>query len=85
MAEGAGRALVTVGQMTVNVIVSGVGAISTAAAAAFWFWASMVDVPDNIDTIVQALQRASRFNAYGAASACVAALCAAYGFLVGLN
>ena len=49
-------------------------------AAYWWLRASLVKVPDNIDTIVAALQRASRLNAYGAGAAVVAALCAAFLF-----
>jgi flagellar biosynthesis/type III secretory pathway M-ring protein FliF/YscJ len=34
----------------------------------------------NIDTFIGELQRASRWNAYGALAASIAALCAAYTF-----
>ena len=63
--------------MTINAVVAGLGAVAGVMAAALWLWASLVPVPDNIDTIVGALQRASRLNAYGAGAAAVAAVCAA--------
>jgi hypothetical protein len=40
--------------------------------------ASLIDVPDNIDTIVGELQRMGRWNAWAAFAAFVAALCTAY-------
>ena len=50
-----------------------------AAILAAWFWlrAALVSVPDNIDIFIAALQRASRFNAYGAWCAVVGISCAA--------
>lgn len=57
-----------------EIIFSGLGAISAAFAAAFWLWASLVVVPDNVDTFVSEMQRIGRLNAYGASAACVAAL-----------
>ena len=67
--------------MTINAVVAGVGAVAGILAAALWLWASLVPVPDNIDTFISALQRASRLNAYGAAAAAVAALCATFLFV----
>jgi len=61
---------------TVNTIVSGIGAAFAMAAAVLWLRASLLPVPDNIDTIVDELQRISRWNAWGAGAAVVAALCA---------
>lgn len=61
-------------------IVSSVGLISSLVAAVFWLWASLVKVPDNIDTFVHKLQRIGGLNAIAAGSACFAALCAAYTF-----
>lgn len=49
-------------------------------AAGLWLWASLLDVPDNLDTIVGELQRMGRINAGAAGAAVVAALCAAFGF-----
>lgn len=63
--------------MTINAVVAGLGAVAGVLAAALWLWASLVPVPDNIDTFIGALQRASRLNAYGAGAAAVAAVCAA--------
>ena len=63
--------------MSFNLIVSGIGALAAILAAWFWLRAALVPVPDDIDTFIQALQRASQFNTYGAAAAVVGALCAA--------
>jgi hypothetical protein len=60
--------------------VAGVGALSSLGAAGFWLWASVIPVPDNMDTFVTALQRISRINAIAATCAAMAALCAAYSF-----
>ncbi len=62
--------------MTINAVVSGLGAAASLLAAGLWLWASLESVPDNMDTFIGALQRASRLNAYGATAASVAALCA---------
>lgn len=62
---------------TVLAILGGVGVVATALAAIFWFWASVIEVPDNIDTFIAALQHVSRVNALGATAAGVAAVCAA--------
>ena len=59
--------------MTINTIISGAGALAALVAAYWWLRASLVDVPDNIDTIIAALQLASCFNAYGAIAAVVGA------------
>ena len=66
--------------MAINTVVAGVGAVAIVLAAGLWLWASLVPVPDNIDTFIEALQRASRLNAYGAGAVAVAALCAAFRF-----
>lgn len=63
--------------MTLSLAVSGLGVVAAILAAWFWLRAALVSVPDNIDTFIAALQRASRFNAYGAWCAVVGALCAA--------
>ncbi len=62
-------------------VVTGVGAVSAAVAAGLWFWASIVNVPDNIDTFIEALQKIGRLNAYGAGAACVASICGLILFL----
>jgi hypothetical protein len=66
--------------MNLDFIVGFAGVMATFVAGAFWLWASLIKVPDNIDTFISVLQRVGRINAYGAWSACVAALCAAYTF-----
>lgn len=63
-----------------SMIVGIIGAFAAVAAAVFWAWASIIKVPDNIDTFIRVLQRIGRLNAYAASCAVVAALCAAYGF-----
>lgn len=62
--------------MNFMISVSGIGAIAGAFAAYFWLRASLVEVPDNLDTFIGELQHASRLNAYGAGAAVVASLCA---------
>jgi hypothetical protein len=49
-------------------------AIATLAAAVFWGWASIITVPDNVDTFISVLPRIGR--ARGAFCACLAAICA---------
>ncbi len=46
-------------------IISGFGAVAALFAAGFWFRASILEVPDNIDTFLGKLQRISRINACG--------------------
>lgn len=58
-----------------------IGAASSFAAAILWLRASLMAVPDNIDTFIYELQRISRWNAYAAWAAVVAALCAGAAFL----
>jgi hypothetical protein len=36
-----------------------IGAAGSLLAAVFWLWSSLIDIPDNIDTIVSKLRRAS--------------------------
>lgn len=57
--------------------------LAAMTAAVFWFWASTITVPDNIDTFVNVLQRIGRLNALAAASAGVAATCGAIVFWFG--
>jgi hypothetical protein len=64
----------------VDTIVTSVGLVASLAAAGFWLWGSLIEVPNNIDTIVGELQRIGRLNAWAALAALVAALCAAYVF-----
>jgi hypothetical protein len=57
-----------------------IGIAALPVGAGLWLWGSLVEVPDNSDTIVGELQRIGRLNAGAAAASCVAALCAAYAF-----
>jgi hypothetical protein len=50
MAEGEGE------MSLVEKIVTSVGLLASLAAAGFWLWAYLIEVPDNIDTIVGGLQ-----------------------------
>jgi hypothetical protein len=61
-------------------IVGIIGAVASFGAAAFWLWASLIEVPDNIDTFIQALQHAGKINSWAATCACVAAICGTYAF-----
>ena len=45
------------------------------------FLASVIPVPDNLDTFITALQWISRINAIDAICATMAAVCAAYSFV----
>ena len=63
--------------------IAGIGAFAALLAALFWSWASILEVPDNMDTFISALQRISRINAYGGFSATVAAICGATLFAFG--
>ena len=53
-----------------------IGAIASLLAAAFWIWASLTTVPDNIDTFIGVLQKTGRLNAIAAFCAAIAAFCA---------
>ena len=64
-----------------DVIVSGIGAVAVLVAAVFWFWASKVEVPNNIDTFIDVLKKISRLNANAALTAMVGAICALVLFL----
>ena len=64
----------------VDYIAGIVGILSSLAAAILWWYASVLEVPDNIDRFIQRLQQISLWNSYAAMAAGVAAVCAAYGF-----
>jgi hypothetical protein len=53
---------------------------SSLGAAGFWLWASVIPMPDNLDTSMGVLRRISLINAIAAFCAAAAALCAAYSF-----
>ncbi len=63
--------------------IAGIGTVAALVAAVFWFRSSMITVPDNMDTFIDELQRISRFSAYGATSAGIAAICGAIVFWFG--
>ena len=56
------------------------GVLTSFVAAVFWFWASWIKVPNNQNTFISVLQKIGWLNARGAGSACIAAICAVYGF-----
>jgi hypothetical protein len=70
--------------MNVNTIVSGLGAIASAASAFWWLRASLVSVPANIDTIIKVLQQVSAMNAYAAGATGLGAICAVVLFTRGV-
>lgn len=45
------------------------------AAAGFWLWSALIEVPNNIDTGIFVMQRIGRLSSYGAIAASIAALC----------
>ena len=57
-----------------------VGVLSSLAAAGLWLYASRMRVKLNTDSIEDDLREMSRWNAYAAMAAFVAAVCAAYVF-----
>ena len=61
-------------------LIAVVGIAASLLVAGLWLWASLIAVPDNIDTIVAELQRVGRISAGAAGAAMVAAMCAAYSF-----
>jgi hypothetical protein len=65
--------------------VTGLGALCSMGAAGFWLWASLLPVPNNQDTFIEALQFISRINAIAAICASGAAICAAYIFLKSIS
>jgi hypothetical protein len=65
--------------------VTGLGALSSMGAAGFWLWASVLPVPNNQDTFIEALQFISRINAIAAICASAAAICAAYIFFKSIS
>jgi hypothetical protein len=64
----------------VDKIISVVGVLASLATAAIFLRASFIEVPNNIDTFIDELQRIGRWNSAGCFAAFVAALCAAYAF-----
>lgn len=70
--------------MTYREIANAMGVDAVGVAAGLWLWASMIAVPDNIDTIVSELQRIGRLNASAAGAACIAAVCGVILFAIQL-
>jgi hypothetical protein len=66
-------------------VVQWLGIISSGGAALLFLRASLIAVPDNIDTFVGELQRAGQWNSAGTAAACISFACQAYLFAVGLG
>jgi hypothetical protein len=62
-------------------IVRSLGCLASLTAAFLWWYASVLEVPDNIDTFIGELQRISRWNSYAAMAAGVAAFCGVYQFV----
>jgi hypothetical protein len=44
-------------------LIAGLGVVSSLVAAGFWLFASLLEVPDNIDTFISSLQWISKLNA----------------------
>ena len=68
---------------TLTLIVGTIGSIAAIAAGGFWLWASLVDVPNDIDNIIKILQWVSRLNSYAAMAAGTAAICGLIVLLIG--
>ena len=60
---------------------AGLGAILGIGAAVLWLWASLIKVPDNLDTFIGVLRRIGRLNAWAAFASALAATCAVFVFL----
>jgi hypothetical protein len=56
-----------------HTIVRVIVAVAAMTAAVLWFNSARVEVPDNIDTIVQELQRIGYWNGWAARCSCIAA------------
>jgi hypothetical protein len=69
------------GMTTIDKVIGAIDALSSILAAAFWLRSAVIDVPDNIDTIVRELQRIGWWNSAAAQAAVVASLCAAWLFV----
>ncbi len=67
--------------MFIDMVVASLGIVASFLAAGFWLGAALTTVPNNIDTIIDALRTQSQRGAYAAGSATVVALCAAFEFL----
>lgn len=61
--------------MKVDNFAVALAALSSLVAASFWIWSSRVEIPNNMDTFIAALQLANRLSGYAALAAAVAAFC----------
>jgi hypothetical protein len=68
-----------------DLIVGSAGALALIVAACLWLYASLIAVPNNIDTIVRELQRIGWWNALAAWAAVIGALSGAYLFARQIN
>jgi hypothetical protein len=66
---------------TIDKAIGVIGVLSSILAAAFWLRSALIDVPNNLDTIVGELQRIGWWNSAAAQAAVVASLCAAWLFV----
>jgi hypothetical protein len=57
-----------------------VGTLAGVISAVYWLRAALVPVRDNVDVIVDDLQRIGELNAIGAGAACIAAVCGSFLF-----
>ena len=67
--------------MLVRPFINLIGAVSALIAAISWFRSATIRVPNNIDTMVDQLQRAGRWNAWAAGATCISALSQCLHFL----
>ena len=65
----------------VDRIVGAVGIIALSAAAVLWLRAAIINIPDNQDTFIAALQHAARWNSYASFAAVGAALCGVWTYV----
>ena len=65
-----------------ELVIAGLGVVAGVVAGMLAIWASRIRVPDNIDTFIDALQRAGQLNSFAAIAAAVSALCALAVFVV---
>ena len=61
--------------MKIEKITAALGALASLTAASFWISSSMINIPNNLDTFIEALQLASRLSGYAALAAAAAAFC----------
>ncbi len=70
---------------TLDLFIGLLGVLAVIIAAGLWSYASMIKITGLTDKITDELQRISRWNAYAASAAGVAAVCAAYVFARSLD